>query len=278
MPFQVSPNVLVQERDVSLFVPQIANTAGAFVGNFAWGPCEEYTLIDGEQSLFNTYGRPNDNNFKFWFTAANFLSYGNNLSVNRIADSAARNASAGGTAPLVRNDDNYDGALGYTAPTLTSTEYIARFPGTLGNSLKVSVCDYNSYSFNAQVSSVLTTGATVAALSRPVPKGSWVEFIVNGVTYRWQTTADASSGDTALVFTNLTGASTSVTGVVNATILWEFWDQVESRPSNSRYALTKNSASSSTTIYDELHVVVVDEDGLITGTAGSVLELSLIHI
>lgn len=274
MPFQVSPNVQVQERDVSLFVPQIANTAGAFVGNFAWGPCEEFTLIDSEQSLFNVYGRPDDNNFKFWFTAANFLSYGNNLSVNRVADSAARNASAGGTAPLVRNNDNYDGALGYTAPTLTSTEYIARFPGTLGNSLKVSVCDYSSYQFTEQVSSITTTGATIAApgLDRPVPRGSWVEFIVNGVTYRWQTTADASSGATSLAFSNVTGASTSVSGVANATILWEFWDQVESRPSNSRYALSKNSASSSATIYDELHVVVVDEDGVITGTAGTVLE------
>jgi hypothetical protein len=272
MPFQVSPNVLVQERDVSLFVPQIANTAGAFVGNFAWGPCEEFTLIDSEQSLFNVYGRPNDNNFKFWFTAANFLSYGNNLSVNRIADGSARNASGGGTAPLVRNDDNYDGALGYTAPTLTNTEYIARFPGTLGNSLKVSVCDYNSYSFSAQVSSITTTGAAVAALTRPVPKGSWLEFAVNGINYRWQTTDDASSGATSLVFNNITGISTSVTGVANGNVLWEFWDQVESRPSNSRFALSKNSASSSATIYDELHVVVVDEDGAITGTAGTVLE------
>lgn len=274
MPFQVSPNVLVQERDVSLFVPQIANTAGAFVGNFAWGPCEEFTLIDGEQNLFNTYGRPNDNNFKFWFTAANFLSYGNNLQVSRIADSVARNASAGGTAPLVRNDDNYDGALGYTAPTLTNTEYIARFPGTLGNSLKVSVCDYSSYQFTEQVSSITTTGATIAApgLDRPIPSGSWLEFVINGTTYRWQTTADASSGATSLVFTNLTAASTSVTGVINGTILWEFWDQVESRPSNSRFALSKNNASSNATIYDELHVVVVDEDGTITGTAGTVLE------
>jgi hypothetical protein len=41
MPFQVSPNVLVQERDVSLFVPQVATTAGAFVGHFNWGPAEE---------------------------------------------------------------------------------------------------------------------------------------------------------------------------------------------------------------------------------------------
>lgn len=272
MAFQVSPGVLVQERDVSLFIPQIANTAGAFVGSFAWGPCEEYTLVDSEQALFNSFGRPNNDNFKYWYTAANFLAYGNNLQVNRIADASARNSVAAGSAVLVRNDDNYDGSLGYTAPTLTGTEYVARYPGALGNNLKISVCDYNSYSFSTDVSSITATGATFPALSRPVPKGSWIEFIVNGVTYRFQTTADAASGATTVAFTNNTGASTSVAGSAAATILWEYWDQVESRPSNSRYALNKNSASSSATIYDELHIVVADEDGGITGTAGTILE------
>ena len=272
MAFQVSPGVLVQERDVSLFIPQIANTAGAFVGSFAWGPCEQYTLIDSEQALFNTFGRPDDSNFKYWYTAANFLAYGNNLQVNRLADSAARNSVAAGTAVLVRNDDNYDGSLGYTAPTLTSTEYVARHPGALGNNLKVSVCDYNSYSFTNDISSITTTGAAVSALTRPVPKGSWVEFIVSGVTYRFQTTADAASGATSIAFTNNTGASTSVSGSAAATVLWEYWDQVESRPSNSRYVLNKNSASSNATIYDELHIVIADEDGGISGTAGTILE------
>ena len=272
MAFQVSPGVLVQERDVSLFIPQIANTAGAFVGSFAWGPCEQYTLIDSEQALFNTFGRPNDSIFKYWYTAANFLAYGNNLQVNRIADAAARNSVAAGTAVLVRNDDNYDGSLGYTAPTLSGTEYVARHPGTIGNNLKVSICDYNSYSFVTDVSSITATGATFPALSRPVPKGSWIEFVISGVTYRFQTTADAASGATAVAFTNNTGASTSVSGSASATLLWEYWDQVESRPSNSRYVLNKNSASSSATIYDELHIVVADEDGGITGTAGTILE------
>ena len=99
MAFQVSPNVLVQERDVSLFVPQVSTTAGAFVGNFNWGPAEQFVTIDSEKTLYNIFGKPDDNNFKYWLTAANFLSYGNNLQINRVADSASRNASAGGTAP-----------------------------------------------------------------------------------------------------------------------------------------------------------------------------------
>ena len=93
---------------------------------------------------------------------------------------------------------------------------------------------------------------------------------MSGSLYRFQTTADAALSATTVTFSNLTAASTSAASTGQA--LWEFWDQVESRPSTSRYALNKAGATSTTTIYDELHVFVVDEDGGITGTAGTVLE------
>ena len=271
MAFQVSPNVLVQERDVSLFVPQVSTTAGAFVGNFNWGPAETFVTVDSEKTLYNTFGKPDDNTFKYWFTAANFLSYGNNLQVNRVADSAARNAVAAGSAVLIKNQDNYDGNLGYTAPTLTGTEFVAKYPGTLGNNLKVSFCDYNAYQFTNTASAIRTTGAVVTSLTRAVPKGSWLEVAISGSTYRFQTTADAAISSTALVFTNNTGALTESANS-SAAILWEYWDQVDSRPSTTRFAQSKASATSTTTIYDELHVIVADEDGGITGVAGTVVE------
>jgi len=270
MAFQVSPNVLVQERDVSLFVPQVSTTAGAFVGSFNWGPAEQFVTIDSEKTLYNTFGKPDDNTYKYWFTAANFLAYGNNLQVNRIADGAARNAVALGSAALVKNISNYNGDLGYSAPTLTGTEFVAKYPGTLGNSLKVSVCDYNAYTFAATLSSVATTGATCASLARAVPAGSWVEVVLSGTTYRFQTISDAALSSNTLVFTNNTGASTASSSSAN--ILWEFWNLVASRPGNTRYALSSNNFSSTATIYDEVHVVVVDYLGKFTGTAGTVLE------
>ena len=273
MPFQVSPNVLVQERDVSLFVPQVATTAGAFVGHFNWGPAKEFVTIDSEKTLYNTYGKPDDGNFKYWFTAANFLSYGNNLQINRIVSADAVNARAGsGTAIQIANTDNYNGDNGYITPTLTNTEYNARYPGTLGNSLKISVCDYASYQFDVQlntINTIYTTGAVVSALTRPAPKGSWIEIVYNSSAYRFQLIADAASGATTVAFTNnaLTEASTT-----SATMLWEFWQNVESRPSTSLFAINKANTTSGTIIYDELHVVVSDEDGVITGTAGTILE------
>lgn len=273
MPFQVSPNVLVQERDVSLFVPQVATTAGAFVGNFNWGPCEEFITVDSEKALYEQFGRPDDATYKYWFTAANFLAYGNNLQVNRVADSNARNAVAAGSAVLIKNETNYEGGPGYTAPTLTNTEFVARYAGALGNSLKVSMCDYESYSFTValdNLGSLFTTGATVAALTRPVPKGSWFEVNTDAGVFRFQTTADAASGATTLAFSNISGATATTT---SNTMLWEYWQNVERRPQNTLFAVEKNATTSGATIYDELHIVVADEDGGITGTAGTVLEI-----
>jgi len=264
---------LVQERDVSLFVPQVATTAGAFVGNFNWGPAEEFVTIDSEKTLYEQYGKPDDNNFKFWFTAANFLSYGNNLQVNRAVNVAsAKNAVAGTTSTgvLIRNLSEYTGDLGYSTPSLAGREYVAKYPGALGNNLKISYVDYESYQFDITVSSVTATSAGVAALARPVPKGSWLQVEISGLVYRFQTTTDAAQSATTLTITNNTNASTAASSV--GTVLWEYWDQVESRPTNSRFALSKANASSSATIYDELHVVVADEDGGITGTAGTILE------
>jgi len=93
MAFQLSPGVLVTEIDNTAGVPSVATTAGAFSGAFQWGPVEEVTTIDTEKNLVTKFGNPNDTTAGYFFTAANFLSYGNNLKIVRVADnSVARNA------------------------------------------------------------------------------------------------------------------------------------------------------------------------------------------
>lgn len=59
-------------------------------------------------------------------------------------------------------------------------------------------------------------------------------------------------------------------GYVSNTIqrYWEFFNVVETAPGQSNYQLYNGNTSAS----DELHVVVVDEDGLFSGTPGTVLE------
>ena len=199
MAFQLSAGVNVSEIDLTTVIPSVATSTGALVGPFAWGPCSEVTTISDEVRLVNTFGKPNSDNYEYWFSAANFLAYGNNLKVVRGVDTAAatrsNNATANGTTLLIKNTDdwtanqqgNADGSYGGWA---------ARFPGALGNSLKVSIADGGSYA---------------------------------GWTYASQFTAT---------------------------------------PNTSTYVASKGNSNAN----DEVHIVVIDEDGLLSGTAGTVLE------
>ena len=88
MPFQVSPGVNVSEIDLTTVVPAVSTTQGAIAGHFRWGPIDQIQLIDSEDSLVNTYNKPNSNTASDFFTAANFLAYGNALNVNRVVSGA----------------------------------------------------------------------------------------------------------------------------------------------------------------------------------------------
>ena len=48
MAFQLSPGVVVSEKDLTSVVPGVASTTGAFAGDFQWGPVEEVTTISSE--------------------------------------------------------------------------------------------------------------------------------------------------------------------------------------------------------------------------------------
>ena len=91
MAFALSPGVLVTERDDTLSVPSVSTTAGGFVGNFQWGPVDEVIQVDSEKSLVSIFGKPTTNTYVSFFTAANFLSYGNNLKVIRAVNGSSKN-------------------------------------------------------------------------------------------------------------------------------------------------------------------------------------------
>ena len=86
MPFQVSPGVNVTEYDLTTIVPGVSTTEGAIAGIFRWGPVEKPILVDSEDKLVARYGKPTNLNAETFWTAANFLAYGNKLYVSRGAD------------------------------------------------------------------------------------------------------------------------------------------------------------------------------------------------
>lgn len=167
MAFQLSPGVNISEIDLTTVVPSVATSDGAIGGVFRWGPVGERILVDSEKALTERFGKPTNFNAETFFTAANYLAYGNRLHVVRAgattnADSTATVfsavAHANGTnlsnAQLlnatVKNDNDYE------TKTFTNTEvlYVAKYPGAIGNSLKISVCDsVNAFSSNVTLPS-----------------------------------------------------------------------------------------------------------------------------
>ena len=73
MAFQLSPGVRVTEQDLTLLVPAVSTSAGAFAGAFKWGPVEDPVTITSENVLVERFGLPTDSNAQSFFTAANFL-------------------------------------------------------------------------------------------------------------------------------------------------------------------------------------------------------------
>ena len=142
MSFQISPGVNVSEIDLTTVVPSVLTTAGAFAGAFQWGPANKVVLIDSEITLSKTFGIPDSNSAVSFFTAANFLAYGNNLSVVRAIGSNSVNAIAEGGVPvMVQNPDDFEYTYLLRNNLNTQGPFMARYPGELGNSLSVSVID-----------------------------------------------------------------------------------------------------------------------------------------
>ena len=147
MPFQLSPGVNVTEIDLTGIVPAVASTDGAIAGVFNWGPVGTRQLIDTETKLVDTFGKPNSNNYETWFTSSNFLSYGNRLYVTRVANTTDNSI---GTISAIANSSSVSNVAAQTVKNVADFEgktfdsnvlYVARYPGALGNSLRISVCD-----------------------------------------------------------------------------------------------------------------------------------------
>jgi len=318
MPFQVSPGVNVTEIDLTTVVPAVSTTEGAIAGVFRWGPVGKRILVDSESVLAATFGKPTNLNAETFLTAANFLSYGNKLFVVRTAntvdvtgvDGALTSYGNSGAVTnvvslVVRNDDD---SLD-TAESETNVKFIGRYPGELGNSLKVSVCDtVSGYSQtiaidggNANISSnsslttiVATSGAnSVQLLVANSATGNVAEalsrlstvlgdiavgdiILVGNSTIGTQevkvTAKDSPSSNGSLAFANISLESrytlADFTGSANVTLRWEYASNFDVAPGTSTY--TSNFGNSSAV--DEVHVVVVDQDGKFTGVSGTILE------
>ena len=190
MAFQLSPGVNVSEVDLTTVVPSTATTIGGFAGNFNWGPVNEIITISNEVQLVEKFGKPDSNTATSFFTASNFLQYGSDLRVIRSVGSTANNATNSGTPVRVLNKTNYEQNF---AAGSASMVWAAKYPGSLGNALRVSMADAN-----------VATGWTYTG-----------EFSTTPSTSRYATRAATSNDEIHIVVVDLTGA---ITGTANTVI------------------------------------------------------------
>jgi phage tail sheath protein FI len=140
MAFQLSPGVNVSEYDLTTIVPSVGTTEGAIAGQFNWGPANTIVTISNEIELADRFGKPDENNFATWFTAANFLSYARNLKVVRAANGASDlNATSGEAGLLIQNQDDYNYNYLTAVSSTGSNRFAARYSGDKGNGLEISI-------------------------------------------------------------------------------------------------------------------------------------------
>lgn len=143
MAIQLSPGVSTTEVDLTTVVPAVASTTGAFAGKFVWGPAKVPKMIDSEVTLAKTFGQPDTNTYISFFTAASFLAYGNDLRITRAVPSNCNNAIANTShsAIQIANEDEYQASWINGNFANAYGPFAARYPGALGNSIKVDIFD-----------------------------------------------------------------------------------------------------------------------------------------
>ena len=269
MAFLVSPGVQVKEVDLTNVVPAVATSIGAIAGAFEKGPVSEVTSISSEEELVKIFGKPKNtsNQFETFYSAANFLQYSDALRVVR-AESGVLNATAGSTGLLIRNTEHYlesfadgQGSVG---------EWAARTAGIHGNSLGVSICsDATDYEQTAVTTTSAEESAGQTTISVTDASVFGVGDIVNfgesnNEEYEVTQVNDSGSSDTIVIKLkddpNGAGLQNTISSGTNIRRRWRFYDLFDAAPGTSSFA-TQNGRGTS----DELHIVVYDRQGLISG-------------
>ena len=267
MSFLKSPGVHVREIDLTTIVPSVPTTIGAIAGAFQKGPVNSVVTIGNEDDMVKIFGKPqnNSNQFETFFTASNFLQYSDQLKIVRC-ESGVTNAIASGTAFIIRDDDHYEDSFKDGQGSVG--EWAARTAGIHGNSLGVSICA-NSTAFEELA--VTTTSAEEALGQTVISVTDGTVFTIHDIVnfgealgFEYQVTAaDASTITIKLKDDpNGSGLQSTIATATNIRRRWRFYDLFDAAPGTSDFA-TQNTRGTQ----DELHIVVYDQLGEISGFA-----------
>ena len=311
-----SPGIVVREVDLTIGrVDPTSGSVGALVAPFEKGPIGDPQLIESEEDLLQTFGKPysTDKHFEHWMVASSFLAYGGTMQVVRADDQTIRNATDDGDDIKIKGGEHYQ-QLGYDESTLATTIISSKNPGTWANGIKVAIIDgladqvLGVSTAFVQTGSVVTqevpddaiavgvggttpldgnfkgtvtdigTGTISVKLTHHVSAGGTVTNVdyADAGVYKFGTVKNlgiTTAGQSTAWTTTLdvTGASdwfeAQNINITGGAIIE--WDALASRPGTSAYAAERGAR------FDEVHVVVIDDLGQITGNAGTILEKHL---
>jgi hypothetical protein len=310
-----SPGIVVREVDLTVGrVDPTSTSIGAIVSPFAQGPVEVPTIVGSEKDLLEVFGRPygTDKHYEHWLTASSFLAYGGSLSVVRADDDGLVNAMVGAAASIkIKSLDHYE-ELGYDENTITDVVVAARNPGLWANGLRVGIIDAKAdqilgintadASVGYGITQAVAAGTIIAGSGTTSVLDGYFKGIVTGVgtaevevkilshisaggtetsieyqpggVYQFSTTGNVG-------FSTVGGSVGVATSVITAKDWFDQqeltltssskikWNEIADRPGTSEYAAARGSR------FDEVHVVVVDGEGTVTGNSGTVLEKHL---
>ena len=275
MAFQVSPGVLVQEKDLTRVIPAVSTSTGAIAIQANKGPLDEIVSVSSEQELVTQFGKPDSVNFEAWLSAANFLAYSNALRVVRVQNSSVSNATESGSTFVVKNTTDYQD--NYADGSASVGLWAARTAGAWGNNLIIETCPsatvYEETSKTTVDDAGTAVGDTVVTVASAtgISAGDIVNF---GDEYEYRVLS-ISTNDLTIVRKNepqyfgasdSSGLHATLTNGAAVRRRWRYYDLFAKAPGTSPFAQAQGGSG------DELHIIVVDEDGGITGTKGSVLE------
>ena len=202
--FSESPAVQIKEIDLTGSVPAVTSTTGALVGDFNWGPVGTPILIGNETELAAVFGNPNAGTagVEDFLSAAYFLKYSSSLYVVRA---------------LTSSETAYDGNV------------YAKYPGSLGDEIVVSVCGAGSDDGYASTNEFGTWAHAPLFTSAPTGTEVHVVVIVDGaVTETYEYVSTVSGAKTS------NGTNNYIVDVIASRSSWIHLDAV---PAASDYSL-----------------------------------------
>lgn len=240
----VSPGVNVREVDLTIGGITASNEqVGAIAGPFSKGPVDVPYLIQNENELLKTFGKPisSDSQYEYWMSASSYLSYGGILRVIRTDGTTLNNSNAGvsvaSTTVKIKSYEDYINDYS----TATSWYYAAKNPGSWANNLKVCVIDASADqriaigTFGLAVGYGITAGisTTFASIGVTTTTTGYLRGIVTKVGDQF---VDVKVTDR---FDNTTGSSSLVSYSQNS---------LNSFSSSSNNVFIKNSSGIATSI------------------------------